>query len=120
MILLWCNLRKIFGNFISPYPGWTGDVDKKEKAKIIQEFMGDPRKIADGLKRFRKSALVLSRQRPRMIEEYPQKWVALFDGEVKAADKSFEKLLEKIDEQKLPRGEILVRFIDKTHRTMIL
>lgn len=95
-------------------------MNKEDKAKFIQEFMGDPRKIADELKRYRKSALMLSRQRPRMIEKFPQKWIALFDGEVKATDKSFDKLMEKIDEQKLPRGEILVRFIDNTQRTLIL
>jgi len=95
-------------------------MENKGKSEFIQNHLGDPRKIADGLRRFRKSALVLSKQRPRMIQEHPQEWVAVFDGRVRAADKSFNKLMGEIDKQGIPRGEVLVRFIDKSERIMIL
>lgn len=95
-------------------------MDDKEKAEFIQKNLGNPKKIAEGLRRYRKSALVLSKQRPRMIKEHPQEWVALFDGEVRATDKSFNNLMGKIDSQGIPRGETLVRFIDRSERIMIL
>lgn len=95
-------------------------MDEKEKYEFIQKNLGNPQKIAEGLQRYRKSALVLSKQRPRMIKDHPQEWVALFDGEVRASDKSFDKLMGEIDKQGIPRGEVLVRFIDRSERIMIL
>lgn len=95
-------------------------MDAKEKSAFIQKNLGEPQKIAEGLRRFRKSAMVLSKQRPRMIQEHPQEWVALFDGEVRASNKSFENLMGEIDRQEIPRGEVLVRFIDSSERIMIL
>jgi len=95
-------------------------MNAKQKAAFIQKHLGDANQIADELLRFRKSALVLSRSRPRMIEEHPQEWVAVYDGKVRATDKSFKKLLHKIDADHIPRGEVLIRFIDRTQRTLIL
>ena len=95
-------------------------MDEKEKYEFIQKNLGNPQKIVEGLQRYRKSALVLSKQRPRMIKDHPQEWVALFDGEVRASDKSFDKLMGEIDKQGIPRGEVLVRFIDRSERIKIL
>lgn len=95
-------------------------MDDKEKSAFIRKNLGDPQEIAKGLRRFRKSAMVLSKQRPRMIQEHPQEWVALFDGVVRASNKSFDNLMGEIDRQGIPRGEVLVRFIDSSERIMIL
>jgi hypothetical protein len=95
-------------------------VNAKEKRRFIEQHLGGPREISGELRRFRKSALVFSRERPRMIEQHPQEWVAVYNGKVAATNKSLPRLLKKLDAAKIPRGEALIRFIDRTERTMIL
>ena len=67
-------------------------MNAKQKSDFIKKHLGDAKQISDQLRGFRKSALVLSRSRPRMIEEHPQEWVAVYDGKVRATDKSFKRL----------------------------
>lgn len=95
-------------------------MNARQKSDFIKKHLGDAKQISDELRCFRKSALVLSRSRPRMIEEHPREWVAVYDGKVRASDRSFKRLLRKIDGEKIPRGEVLIRFIDRTQRALIL
>ena len=69
---------------------------------------------------FKRSARAFSSDRPRLIDEYRQQWVAVLDGEVVAHCDSFAAVMDAIDEQHVPRSRVLVRFIDENVRTMIL
>ena len=83
-------------------------------------IIGDPGKVDEELQRFRETTQLLSANRPRMIEQYPKQWVALYDREVRAAASTLNALLARVDELGLPREHIIVRFVDKELRTMIL
>lgn len=91
-----------------------------QKTDDILKVLGDPRKVDDELQRFRKAARVLSSNHPRLIDRYPQQWVAIHEGRVKAQGKTLRSLLTQVDKQGLPREHIIVRFIAKAQRTMIL
>jgi hypothetical protein len=88
-------------------------------AKQILDQIGDPREIAKNLKKFRHAAKVLSSDRPRLINQYPNKWVVVFNGEVKVACDSFEAAMKKAKTLDLPKANFFVRYIAKKRQTMI-
>ena len=87
-------------------------------AQRILAAIGDPKKVDAELQEFRKSAEVFSSNRPRLIDKYAKRWVAVLDGEVKADAESFQALLKKADAAGLPRSRIMVRYIDRELRTV--
>ncbi len=86
----------------------------------VHELVGDARKVDEDLQAFRKTAMLLSSRHPRMIERYPDQWIALHRGRVRAHGKSFDAVLQEIDVKGLSRDQTIVRFIHKEPRTMIL
>lgn len=69
---------------------------------------------------FHKSGLIFSSYRKRLIDRYPEQWVAVFDGKVKAHDPNYQSVLSKIDEDGIPRQLTLIRFITRNEGSMIL
>ena len=80
----------------------------------------NPERVAEELREFSKTAMLLSSDGPRMVDEYPHQWVALQAGEVQANTDDFESLLEAIDSLGIPRAETIVRYIDPDPPTLIL
>ena len=87
--------------------------------KQILDQIGDPREIATSLRKFRRAAKVLSSDRPRLIHRYPNKWVVVFNGEVKAAVNSFAAAMAKAKALNLPKASFFVQYIAKKRQTMI-
>ena len=69
---------------------------------------------------FRASAQLLSSEHPRMITEYPKQWVALHGGVVRATSRTLRGLLSALERRAIPRESVVVRFIEKDQRTMVL
>lgn len=69
---------------------------------------------------FTHSAQFLSETISRLMEEYPRQWVAVLDGRVESSADSFPEILKQVDARNLPRDKIIVRYIDKEPKTMIL
>lgn len=86
----------------------------------ILQILGDPAEIDLSLTAFRKSAQVLSSEHPRMIDQYAKQWVAIYDGEVRAQASTFLALMNQAEKNGLRREQLVVRFIDRNRRTMIL
>lgn len=93
-------------------------IETREKAVLRQ--LGNPADIDRELQSFRRGAKVLSSEHPRLIDRYPKQWVAVYRGKVKAHGRTFRSVLQQIDQKGLPREHIIVRYIDKNQRTMIL
>lgn len=88
--------------------------------KEVLEILGDPREVDRSLTVFRKSASRLSSRHSKMMERYPQEWVAVHAGRVRAHGASREAVLKELDEKGLARGETILRFIETEPRTLIL
>ena len=71
------------------------------------------------LKRFDRSLKALCTD-AHLQEKYPQKWIGFFEGEVKAAEDTLDKLLDRLDELNIPRDQTIVRFIETDPKVMIL
>ena len=91
----------------------------KEKKDII-ERIGNPEDIDRDLQSFRKSAMLLSSKHPRLIDTYENQWVAVYEGNPVASGATLPLVLEKVDKKGIPRENVIVRYIDRKPRTMIL
>jgi len=79
-----------------------------------------PNKMGRSLRAFQRSARVLSDSHPRLIDEYPNQWVAVADSTVIAHGNTLKQVLKQVDAGDIPRADVIVRFIDRTQRTLIL
>ena len=86
----------------------------------IDELIGDPRIVDDGLESFRQTAMLLSSRYPRLIERFPDQWIALHSGRISAHGDSLDAVLQEIDAKGLSRDQTIVRFIQKDSQTLIL
>ena len=91
-----------------------------ERSRDLGVLLGDPGQVAADLERFRKSEQALSSRYPRLVDSYAKQWVAVHNGKVRAHAKTLDALLTQVDKKKLPRGKLIVRYIAKSQRTMIL
>ena len=90
------------------------------RKREILSHIGDPREVTRSLRRFRRTALILSSGYPRLIDLYDKQWVVAHGGKVAAAGKTLSAAMARADAKKLPRHESLVRFIERDRRTLIL
>ena len=79
-----------------------------------------PETTARFLREFQRSARVLSRNQPRLVDEYPDQWIAVSDGTVVAHGDKLDKVLRQIDQKGIDRSDVIVRFIERTQRTLNL
>ena len=86
----------------------------------ILELIGDPSQVDQELTDFSETAQILSSEHPRMIEQYPKQWIALYQGVVRAQASTYHSVLEELQKKGLPKEHMIVRFIDRNPRTMIL
>ena len=97
----------------------THDVRSLTESDFL-ELVGDPRQFYREMESFRESAAVLSSGEARLIEQYPDQWVAVHAGEVRANADSLEAVLQRLDSLGVPRSGTIVRLIETNPPTMIL
>lgn len=93
----------------------SGDI-----ARLLAEMKETPQEIADLLREFTESARILSSDHPRLIDEYPDKYVALARSGVVADADSHDELLAKLDRAGISRDGVIIRLIERVPRTLIL
>ena len=71
------------------------------------------------LRKYDKSIDVLCKN-ANLGEEYPDQWVAVFEGKVQASNSNLDALLNKLDKMNVPRSQTVVRFIEKSPRSLLL
>ena len=75
------------------------------KRDLTQVLGVSPKQIDRELRRFSRAANVLSSNRPRLINKYPQQWVGLYAGRVQASGKTLRSLLSSLRDKGLsPNG----------------
>ena len=91
----------------------------KTKADVLEQ-LGNPREVDRQLQDFRRAARVFSSSHPRLIDEYPNQWVAVYRDKVKAHGSTLNSVVRQVDKLGLPKESVVVRFIDRSQRTLIL
>lgn len=86
----------------------------------MRALIGDPKKVHQELKEFRESAGVFSSSQAKLIAHYPKKWVAVRGKDVVAHAGTLPQLMKKLDREGVERDSVMVRYIEKNLRTLIL
>lgn len=105
--------------------GGPGDVVKRRDMKVLNrdqvlDLLGDPNAVVQELHDFRKTAEVFSSRRANLIAKYAKRWIAVHEGEVVAHGRSLDDVLTKVDRSGIERKRVLIRYVDRTLRKLIL
>lgn len=83
-------------------------------------FVIEPRELARRQRRFRRSSQFLAASYETLLKKYPNRWIAVLDGEVKAADRTLSGINDRIAAGGIPRSETLVHYLDRSRRVLVL
>jgi len=81
---------------------------------------GSPEQIRENLIKFTRDVALLAQKRPELTEQYPDKWVAFYSGEVILISDTLDKLLEGVDQKGIEREKVVTQFLSSEKITMIL
>jgi hypothetical protein len=87
--------------------------------KHLQKI-GHPQTIVEDLVQFRKDVNLLAKQRAKLTTQYPNKWIAFYEGKVLLIENSLDQLLTEIDRREIPRDKVITQFLSNKKRVMIL
>ena len=90
------------------------------KKTLASHLGATPQQMDRELRTFSRAAKVLSSDHPRLIDQHPNQWVALYDGKIRASAKSFRAVVAKLKKQGLPPNETMIRYVDTSGRKLIL
>jgi hypothetical protein len=93
---------------------------KLSRSKVLDRLGGTPGQIDRELRAFAKAAEILSSDHPRLIDEYPSRWIGIYRGRVAASAKSLKSLMARLRKSGVPSERTIIRFIAKNERTLIL
>ena len=94
--------------------------NKAAVLSALAQMNEPPESAARSLRKFQRSACILSSNQPRLIDEYPDQWVAVSDSTVVAHGENLDTILRQVEKKGLHRSDVIVRFIERTQRTLIL
>lgn len=86
----------------------------------VEKIIGDPGKMAARMKAFQESAALLSSESTRLVEQYPDEWIGIHSGKVRAHGPTFESVLQALDEGGYSRQQAIIRYIESEPRIVIL
>jgi len=93
---------------------------RPSKKRLASQLEVTPKQVRRELRAFSRSARLLSSHHPRLINEHPNEWVAVYDGKVQATAKSFNALIAKLNKQSVPPNESIIRYMDTSGQKLIL
>ena len=94
-------------------------VTKPNPRKVVKQ-MGGAREVHLGLRDFANRVKVLEDKRPELTAQYPNKWIAMYNGNIVVVADSLEDVLKDMDEQAIPRKDAVIEFLDTERRNMVL
>ena len=83
-------------------------------------MLGNPVRVHRELQGFRRAAHVLSSRHRRLIQKYPNQWVAVYHDDVIASGATLDAVLKEVAKRNVPKEHTIVHFVEKNQRTMIL
>lgn len=77
-------------------------------------------KVQEGLERYRADALYFERERPRLLEQHPDSWVAVYHQQVVGVAKSLPVLIAQLKRRGIPRDKAFVEYVAEQEALLIL
>jgi hypothetical protein len=72
------------------------------------------------LDRFRQDMLFLDGHRDELLRRYPERWVAVYNGEVVGAAKDPKRLIRQLERKGIPPGEVYREYLTDREELLIL
>lgn len=82
--------------------------------------IGDPHQVREDLRIFGDNSRGFAAAYEEILREYPQCWVAFYDGAVRAHGSILEDVLKAIDDAGWSRQHVCVGYMDPEPSTLIL
>src|SRR5437660_11222961 len=98
----------------------TNTTSRLDRREIEEMIGGDPKQVAAELEDYGKDIRILSCQWAMLLKKYPKRWIAIYKGKVQADAPGFDEILVSVDKLGIPRDGVVIRFVDKNVRRMIL
>lgn len=76
--------------------------------------------VQSDLEHYHADALYFAAHRQELLDQYPDRWVAVYDRQVVASAKQLPRLLQQLDRQGLPRGKVFVEYLATNEDLLIL
>jgi hypothetical protein len=86
----------------------------------VREALGNPGELQARVAAAEQNYAAFDDLYETLLARYPNQWLGFYGREVKAVAPTRDELLQRIDELGLPRGDVLVRYLRTTPRTLIL
>ncbi len=87
-----------------------------DHANILAALGGTAEQISRELGDFAKNAQALSDDHPRFIDQFPEKWVAVYQGQVAATGDSLEQAAKDAEGKGIPPQHLIFRHITREEK----
>ena len=88
-------------------------------AELLQECGGLDQVLED-LDSIRRSHKAFSGLHCQLSREHPNQWVAFHNGKMAALGETLDGVLEAADGKEIPRGKMVIKYLDPDPKLMIL
>ena len=98
----------------------TGALDNTAYIEKMIEEMGGAEAIRESFREYHRINERMREERPRLMEMYPDKWVAVGKDGLVAVGDSLEGVLDEVDRLEIPRGDIVWEHLDTDPPILLL
>ncbi len=92
---------------------------QKAECRKIVKGLGGSKAVFLGLQDFTQRVQLMEARKRELTEKFPDKWVAIHNGEVEVGD-SIEEVLEALDTKGVSRKGVVVEFLTTKPRRLVL
>ena len=85
----------------------------QDKKSVIPSTQEEFRELADRIAAYSKSTHSLNQDRPQLLKQYPNEWVAYYEAKLVAHSKDYDELRSQLKERGIPLNESAVRFLNE-------
>lgn len=78
----------------------------------VHPAIGDPAEFVRRQLSFKKSCDFFDAHYHELLKQYPDEWIGIFDGEVRAHAADIHELLARLDSLQVPRGNSLIEILE--------
>ena len=83
-------------------------------------LIGDPSEIKTQIEAFTRSADWLASHRARLVEAHDHQWIAIYNCELRCTAPTLGEILAAVDAAGLPRGEVVIEFVEAAPLPLIV
>ena len=76
--------------------------------------------VQQELDRYRADALYLEEHREELLEQYPERWVAIYNLQVVGAARDPRRLVKQLDRKGIPSGRVYREYLTNKDELLIL